>query len=161
MKDAMDFRTGELIFIRSPYNYDMNAASDESGLACRDPSMAKQSFAEEADINRIIERWLKTGALPPATAVPTFGDFGAGISYHEAANLVVQAQQAFYELDPSVRARFGNDPGALVAFVSDDSNRAEAEKLGLVLAPRKEEPPPPLKVEVVNPTDTKPAAGPA
>ena len=45
------------------------------------------------------------------------------------------------QLPADVRTRFNNDAGALVDFVSDDANRAEAEKLGLVL-PKASEPNP-------------------
>ena len=41
------------VFVRSGNNYDMQAVSDETGLLCEDASLAKQSFAEECDINKI------------------------------------------------------------------------------------------------------------
>ena len=35
-------------------------------------------------------------------------------------------------LDSRVRKRFNNDPSELLAFLSDDRNRSEAEKLNLL-----------------------------
>ena len=40
-------------FLRTPYNYDTVAASNESGLGCEDPTLTQQQFAEESDINTI------------------------------------------------------------------------------------------------------------
>ena len=50
-------------FLRSLYNYDRDAASSESGLACDDPTLAQQQFRDEADINTILERFGRTGLL--------------------------------------------------------------------------------------------------
>lgn len=51
-------------FLRTPYNYDMNAAGDESGLRCEDATRAQQQFKEESDINTIVARFGLTGEMP-------------------------------------------------------------------------------------------------
>jgi hypothetical protein len=33
-------------FLRTPYNYDRDVVSDESGLACADPSLAQQQTSQ-------------------------------------------------------------------------------------------------------------------
>lgn len=134
-------------FVRSPYNYDRDAASDESGLDCsvdRDtgeylPSMTKQSFAEECDINTIVRRFGLTGELPEGVRAPTFGDFQDVPDYHSAMNAIRQADEAFFEMPAELRARFGNDAGLFVEFCSDEKNRDEAERMGLVLKKASEE----------------------
>lgn len=128
-------------FVRSPYNYDVAKASDESALLCEDESLAVQSAKDEVDINTIVKRFGLTGQLPDAVAAPTYGDFVGVKDYHSAMNAVAKANEAFEEMPAEVRARFGNDPGAFVDFCSDEKNRAEAEKLGLVV------PKPPVVVE--------------
>ncbi|AXH77860.1 MAG: internal scaffolding protein [Microviridae sp.] len=120
-------------FVRSAYNYDMSAASDESALLCDDVSLTVQSSVEEVDINTIVRRFGLTGQLPDAVDAPTYGDFVGITDYHSAMNAVAEANEAFELMPAEVRARFGNDPAAFVDFCSDDGNRAEAEKLGLVL----------------------------
>jgi phage internal scaffolding protein len=122
------------VFLRTPYNYDVNEASDASGLVCEDPSLAQQHAKDETDINTIVRRFGLTGELPSNVRVPQYGDFTHTTDYHTAMNAVLAANEAFMQLPADVRTRFNNDPGALVDFVSDDNNRAEAEKLGLVLA---------------------------
>lgn len=125
-------------FLRSAYNYDMSAASDESGLKCEDASLTKQSFAEEVDINTIVKRFNLTGQLPVGVRMPTYGDFEVVDDYHSAANAIAQASEAFDAMPAHVRARFHNDPAEFVAFCSDGKNRDEAVKLGLV-APQVQE----------------------
>jgi phage internal scaffolding protein len=122
------------IFLRTPYNYDTNAASDAAGLKCEDETLAQQQFAEESDINTIVERFGLTGELPPARTVPQYGDFTGVIDYHSALNSVIAAQQAFNGLPAQMRARFENDPAQLLAFLGDEANRDEAVSLGLVAA---------------------------
>jgi len=43
-------------FVRSPYNYDTNEASDESGLDTGQEGGAKQNFKDECDINTMAKR---------------------------------------------------------------------------------------------------------
>lgn len=122
------------IFVRSPYNYDRALASDESGLLCMDVSLAKQSFAEEVDINTIVKRFGLDGELPVGVRMPTYGDFSGVHDFQSAMNAVALANEAFDEMPARVRTRFHNDPAEFVAFCSDKANLPEAKKLGLVEA---------------------------
>lgn len=125
----------EKVFVRSPYNYDRRAAALEAQLICRDKSLAKQEFKEEVDINTIVDRFGIGYEMPEGVRMPTYGDFTGVADYHSAANAIAQANEAFDALPAQVRVRFANDPGAFVAFCSDDKNRDEAVKLGLVPPP--------------------------
>lgn len=105
-----------------------------TGLECTDLSLAVQSAREEVDINTIVRRFGLTGQLPSDVAVPTFGDFSSMVvDYQSALNLVIEADEAFGKMPADVRARFGNDAQAFVAFASDEKNRDEARKLGLLV----------------------------
>ena len=123
-----------MIFLRSPYNYDTDEASQEAGLECPEETMAKQSFKEQSDINTIVDTFMKTGVMPELVNMPTYGDFSDAPDYQTALNLVMQAEDQFMQLPAMLRAKFENDPGQLLAFLEDDANRAEAEALGLVQA---------------------------
>ena len=118
-------------FVRSPYNYDTKAASDESGLKCEDPSRTIQSFAQESDINWIVENFTRNGVLPEQRQ-PQFGDFtNLPTDYHIAMNQIRNADAAFMTLPAKVRSEFDNDPGKLLAFVSDPKNFDRAVELGI------------------------------
>lgn len=130
------------LFLRTGLNYDRDAASLETGIVNDEPSMTKQSFAEECDINSIVERFGLTGELPTDVRMPQYADFEQVIDYHTAMNAVVSARESFDQMPAHVRARFNNDPAAFVDFCSDEGNRDEAVKLGLV---------PPSKPDSVEP----------
>lgn len=124
------------IEVRSAYAYDADAVSLETGSAFDpDEGRTQQQFAEECDINTIVKRFGLTGQLPTNLAMPLSGDFAEATDFHSAMNLVAQAQAEFMQLPAEVRARFKNDPGAVVEFLDDPANRDEAIKLGLVAAP--------------------------
>ena len=120
------------LFLRTPYNYDTDAASNESGLACEEPSLAQQHFKDECDINTILERFNITGLLPESPLSPRYGDFSGIGDYHTAMNRVMAAKDEFMTLPAQIRARFNNDPAQLIEFLQNESNRPEAEELGLV-----------------------------
>jgi phage internal scaffolding protein len=121
-------------FLRTPYNYDVDKVSDETGLACADPSLAQQNFKDECDINHIVKQFGLTGELPGKPLSPQYGDFTGVLDYHSAVNAVLAAQDEFMELPAQMRARFDNDPANLIDFLSNEENREEAIKLGLVAA---------------------------
>lgn len=123
----------EVPFLRSSFNYDTDAASRESGLRCSDVTLAKQSFQEECDINVIVRRFGLTGQLPTGVRAPTYGDFSDVVDFHTAMNAVAQAGEAFDRMPAEIRARFHNSPQEFVEFCSQESNREEASKLGLVV----------------------------
>lgn len=146
------------IFLRSSFNYDRDQVSWETGLRCEDESLAVQASAEEADINTIVRRFGLTGELPNDVAMPRSGDFTNIPDFHTAMNLVRKAQEEFVRVPAEVRARFGNDPQAFMAFVEDDANRDEARRLGLLREAVPEVAP--VRVEVVGGSGgVTPAAG--
>jgi len=120
------------IFLRTPYNYDTDAASNESGLACEDASLTQQHFRDETDINNILRQFNVTGLLPETPVSPKYGDFTGIGDYHTALLRVMATEEEFMNLPANIRARFDNDAGNLIEFLNDDNNREEAEKLGLV-----------------------------
>lgn len=121
------------VFLRTPYNYDTMEASDASGLECLEPTLAQQHERDECDINTIVRRFGLTGELPNGVRAPSYGDFTEATDYHTAMNAVIAANNSFMQLPADVRARFNNDAGAFVDFCSDDKNRDEAKKLGLIV----------------------------
>lgn len=99
------------------------------------PSLTKQEFLEEADVNNIINQYETTGIAPMAGgAEPLYGDFSAPElqSYHQALNIVQGSQELFDRLPARVRERFANDPANLLLFVQDPNNLKEAHELGLL-----------------------------
>ena len=142
-----------LPFLRTPYNYDRDAASNESGLACEEPSLTQQHFKDETDINNILRQFNVTGLLPESPLSPRYGDFSGIGDYQSALNAVIAAESEFEALPAQIRARFNNDPAALIDFLDDDNNREEAVKLGLLDQPKAESTVTPLDVTVLGDTN--------
>lgn len=129
------------VFIRQPYNYDVVAASDAVAFESTEPTMTQQQFKDESDINNLVDRFLRTGEIPPVDARAMYGDFvDSPQSYQEALDAVFEAQAGFDALPSKVRQRFNNDPAELLAFLQDSANLDEAIKLGLVEKPEPAQP---------------------
>lgn len=93
---------------------------------------AKQSFKAECDINRIVKDFSQTGEFTHlALNAPSWGDV-TGLDFRELLDYVNEAQASFMELPAELRKRFGNDATEFVAFCSDEANRPELERMGLL-----------------------------
>lgn len=120
------------MFLRSSFNYDRDAVSAASGLACLDESLAIQSAEDESNINTIVRKFGLTGELPNDVAMPQSGDFHNIPDFHTAMNIIRKTQEEFLRVPAEIRARFGNDPQAFMMFIEDESNRDEARRMGLL-----------------------------
>lgn len=103
-------------------------------LICEDPSLTQQSFTKDSSIRTILAKYAKTGILGDPNKKPIYGDFSEK-DYSKALNLCANVKSGFELLDPKIRERFKNDPGEMLAFLSDEKNHPEAIKLGLREAP--------------------------
>ncbi|WNK15048.1 MAG: internal scaffolding protein [Microvirus sp.] len=101
------------------------------------PSLTKQCFAGECNINNIMARYKRKAGVDFLSQYQgymegAFGDASAATDYQTALNAVMQAQEAFDALPSNIRSRFENSPSSLLSFLSDSSNRDEAQALGLL-----------------------------
>lgn len=108
---------------------------DDPGLCCaNDPGVTKQSFKDECDIEKILERGSKTGFYPVMHSQPMYGDVSQVSDYQAALDIVTTAQAQFASLDAKVRKRFDNDPSKFLSFMADADNIDEMVSLGLAVA---------------------------
>lgn len=144
----VDFDTGELYAIpsfRTPYNFNRDDSSIATGLACQDLSLTRQDDAEDADINVIVGRFLKTGLLPEGVSVPQYGDFLEVSDYKSSLDLVRKAEQAFASYPADIRSKYANDVGVFLdaAYAGrvpgitspDDNQKAPSGPSGADTAP--------------------------
>lgn len=120
-------------FLRTPYNYDRNEASDDSGLSCPEETRTQQNFKEECDINTLVRRFKITGLMPQNVRPPQYQDFDGVTDYHTAMNAVRQAAESFAQMPANVRKRFDNDAGNFTTFCMNPENKEEMKKLGLLI----------------------------
>jgi len=143
-----------------PERFDMRSRQRERvTLLCEGTGRTKQSFLDECDVNFIMNKWKRTGELPPGNSRPAhYGDFSEVDGYMQAQNSILEADQAFATLPSWLRNRFQNNPGELLAFLEDPDNQVEAEKLGLTNppAPEPESTPEPDPEPAPEPTPEEP-----
>lgn len=98
-----------------------------------DRGFTVQADRDEADINKIIARFNKTGQLPPVVrGEPFYGDVSYFGDLAESLIKVQEADELFMSFPAELRERFENDKVKFLEFVGDDKNRDEAIKLGLI-----------------------------
>lgn len=120
------------MFVRSPYSHDRRAVALAVGVKCETPSRAVQSGKEDADINVIVKRFMKTGVMPQRVSIAALTGFVTPLEYRDAMDRVVEARERFASLPASVRKRFENDPAQLLAACQDPARVAELRELGIL-----------------------------
>lgn len=115
------------IVVKHAYSPRTRVTVDCSG----EPSRTKQSFKNECDINKIMAKFQRTGAISHLAAHGArYGDFTSQ-DFTEAMNTIAQVNTMFEELPSSLRDRFGNEPEAFLDFVQNPDNHDEMVELGL------------------------------
>jgi phage internal scaffolding protein len=104
------------------------------------PSKTQQDQAAGVEINLIMARYLKTGELTHIKENPRYGDFSNITNYQDALDNVFEAQEDFAKLPSKLRDMFNNEPAHLLEFLSDPKNKEQAQELGLIAKPIKNEP---------------------
>lgn len=89
---------------------------------------AVQSERQSSDINNIVARAIKSKQLPVLMNRQHQAGLPDDISYQEALNKVVAADQAFMRLPSSVRAEFGNDPRQLLNAIHNHKGNENLTK---------------------------------
>lgn len=92
---------------------------------------AKQEFKQDADINSIMAKFQKTGAIDHASKYQPLYGIASPQTLQEAMNTVTAAQTMFEELPSSLRVKFNNRPQDFLEFIQNPDNKSEAIKLGL------------------------------
>lgn len=117
------------------------------------PSLTRQEFADECDINKLMAQYEKTGFLPSHSnpLEPRYLDVSDVPDLMQAHAVLTEATASFMSLPATVRRDFDNDP---IKFINFAENPENIEKLReWKLAPPAPLPPEPQLVQVVNPPD--------
>jgi len=118
-------RPNQKIILRKNGSLDIGSVNEE-------PTLAQQQYKDACDINNIVKQYAQTGELPLSNKVGQFLDVSNVSDYQSALETVYNAQKAFDALPSKIRTKFENDPNQLIAFLEDDKNYDEAQKLGLL-----------------------------
>lgn len=112
----------------TPYGSHLRVSLDFTDV----PSLTKQSFKNECDINVIMAQYLKTGVIDFVQKHSArYGD-ATGADFQYAMLVVAESRTMFNDLPAALRNRFDNDPAQFLDFVHDENNRDEMASLGLL-----------------------------
>jgi len=110
-------------------------------------SLTKQSFTAECDINNIMRKYQKTGAIEHVNKHEASYGFATSLDFQGALETVTRGQTMFDELPSSIRTKFDNDPAKFLDFVQDKNNLEEMQEMGLAHKLQQEDPLPAEKGE--------------
>lgn len=120
------------------------------------PSLTRQEFADECDINILMKRYEAHAIGGPGNLgplVPQYVDLSQApqdlLGYMA---LMASAESAFMSLPAQVRKEFDNDPVTFVDFASDPENLPQMRSWGLA---------PPARADVVPPSSAASQGAPA
>jgi len=124
--------------------------NSDTGIDNKEPSLTRQEFSDECDINVIMANYEKTGVVSHySPREPVYLDLTVVPNFRDAMDMLIEADKAFMSLPAKVRKEFDNDARKFVEFAQDPANLDKMREYGL--APPKEEPevakPPPANVE--------------
>jgi len=121
--------------------------SPVTGEVTNPPSMTKQEFIAECDINNIIKAYSVTGMLTHVNARAKMGvyeDLPDETDFQMSLEIIRQGETAFMTLPAKIRDRFHNEPAEFLAFLANPENLEEARTLGLANPAPPPPPAPPL-----------------
>lgn len=125
------------------------------------PSMTRQEFAEECDINTLMARY-DAHLSDPMRSIrePMYVDFtDMPDTLMGTMALVQEASDAFYRLPAIVRREFDNDPVMFTEFASDPANIDQLRTWGLAKPKPAEPAPPSSPAPAAAPAPSAPAPG--
>lgn len=101
-----------------------------------EPSMTRQSFKDQCDINVIMRRFSKRQTSDflrqfNGYVGGQFGDFSNVLDYRSALDQVRRADDVFMALPAVVRKEFDNDAAAFLDFCHDPRNSDRLVEMGL------------------------------
>lgn len=107
---------------------------DRVTIDCSDmPSMTKQEFKDECDINTILKQFTLTGMIDHINSSPAqWLDLPDVTDYQASLALVADAAEAFASLPSKVRDEFGNDPARFLDAFGDPAKADRLRELGLL-----------------------------
>lgn len=106
-------------------------------------SRTKQSETEATNVNTIMRKFQRTGVIDHWNQRrPEFGDFSQSQSLQENMDKVMEASDAFNELDAHVRRAADNDPIKLLALMATEEGLESLRAAGMFLEPPIPIPPP-------------------
>lgn len=122
------------------------------------PSLTRQEFAEECDINTLMARYEKSGVISHVNkATPRYMDVAELPDLRGYLDIMREASLSFASLPAKVRKEFDNDPQKFVDFAQTPENLEKMREWGLAPMPVEV---PSVRVKIDKDEDPAPPAPP-
>lgn len=93
-----------------------------------------ESQSDETDINRIVNRFMKSGTIDHLNSrQATYGDNSAAMDLKASLDAVMIAEDSFGALDAHIRAAANNDPATLLNMLSTEEGVTALQEAGMDL----------------------------
>lgn len=92
----------------------------------------KQEDKDSCDINRIMQRYEKTGIIPQDVRPVVYANVSDFSEYRDVVDHVQAVESLFMQQPAALRSRFENDAARFLDFCADPDNRSEMIELGLL-----------------------------
>lgn len=135
--------------------YKTNGAGDTS-VNTVGPSLTRQEFADECDINKLMARMNNfVNGGPNGLVMPNLDDYvdfsQLPTTLMEYMDYMQTAEREFMKLPAIVRKEMDNSPLTFIEYACDENNLEQMQKWGLAPPAKTPEPPPaPIEVRVVS-----------
>lgn len=96
-------------------------------------SLAVQSTKDQADVNKIVAKYRRTGTITHLrnTQNGVYADLTQITNYQDCLNTIIRANESFMAMPAELRQKFDNDPSKLISYLQDEKNYEESMDLGL------------------------------
>ena len=101
----------------------MSVKAEHSGK-----TMTKQSHREECDVNMILAKFQKTGAITHVNDNQPQYSVHDGMDFKEAMDIVTSSKELFAGLPSEIRTHFQNDPAEFLDYVNDPNNQQDVDR---------------------------------
>ncbi|AXH74894.1 MAG: internal scaffolding protein [Microviridae sp.] len=156
-------RSAEYLVAAQPQLADfyVNNGDRSSDMGNFEPTLTRQEFQAECDINTIMEQYEKHGVISHINPREPLGYLDLTTQptdLADAMRIMNDATAAFMSLPAKTRKEFDNDPQKFVEFAENESNHDELRKWGILEPVKVVEEPPPVRVVIqeVNPSPEPP-----
>ena len=96
-------------------------------------SMTQPQFQEESEINNILRSHDRNGVIEHINkGKAIYGDFSNITDFSDAIEQINQAKEEFQNIPWEIREKFQNDAGQFFKFATNEDNKDELIKMGLL-----------------------------
>lgn len=112
--------------------FDADYVSSDYDTEVSSETIVQQHLKSQCDINKVLERWLKTGFLDHEKKVNAQYADVSNLDYRYALDTTIRAEESFMSLPSRLRRDFDNDPAQFLEWMQSDVDIEKKQEFGLL-----------------------------